>query len=206
MHPFSRALLMAAILLVASASIAQEVPHSADPNLMARLSYDNPRVTLPGDVRRVCIAVSRDGDYRMLQLLAIGVTRRRQGKIPKEEFLQLSTLLGAADFRNLTNHGSPVLREEAERFRAEIAVGDRWRVEGVVKRLEHERWRLQWSNTDGESPFPPSVSKVVDWLQHFQPSAIKYGKHFEYDEYSDVCSFGTGLLLLQPPVANNSQP
>jgi hypothetical protein len=206
MHPCSKTLLMAAILLVASASIAQEVPPSADSNLMARLSYDNPRVALPGDVRRVCIAVSRDGDYRMLQVLAIGLTQRRQGKIPKEEFLQLSTLLGAADFRNLTNHGSPLLREEAERFRAEIPLGDRWRVEGDVKRLEHKGWRLQWLNTDGESPFPPSVSKLLDWLQHFQPSAIKYGKHFEYDEYSDVCFFGIGLLLLQPSVANNSQP
>jgi hypothetical protein len=206
MHPFSKKLLMTAIFLGSSVSIAQEGLRSVDSNLMARLSYDNPRVTLPGGVRRVCIAVSRDGDYRMLQLLAVGLTQRRQGKIPKEEFLQLSTLLEAADFRNLTNHGSPVLREEAERFRAEISLGDRWRVEGVVKRLEHRRWQLQWSNTDGESPFPPSVSKVVDWLQHFEPAAIKYGEHFEYDEYSDVCSFGTGLLLLQPPVANNLQP
>jgi hypothetical protein len=108
MHPCLKALLIAAILLVASASIAQETSPSADSNLMARLSYDNPGVTQPGDVPHVCIAVSRDGDYRMLQVLAIGLTHRRQGKIPKEEFLQLSTLLGAADFRDLTNHGSPV--------------------------------------------------------------------------------------------------
>ena len=87
MHPSPRTLLMAAILLVASPSIAQEVTHPTDSNLMARLSYDNPSVTRLGDVRRVCIAISRDGDYRMLQLLAIGQTQRRQGaKYRKKNF------------------------------------------------------------------------------------------------------------------------
>jgi hypothetical protein len=107
-------------------------------------------------------------------------------------------MLGAADFRNLTNHGSPVLREEAERFRAEISLGDRWRVEGVVKRLEHRRWQLQWSNTDGESPSPPSVSKVVDWLQYFEPAAIKYGRHFEYDELSTIYTLSLVATVKKP--------
>jgi hypothetical protein len=58
---------------------------------------------------------------------------------------------------------------------------------------EQEAGRLQWLNADGESPFPASVSKRVDWLQRFQP---KNGKSFEDAEYPPVCPAGE-LRLLQ---------
>jgi hypothetical protein len=95
-----------------------------------------------------------------------------------------------------------LIREESQSFAVEIPFGDRLHGDGARRWIEHEAWRLQWLNPNGERPFPSSVSKVVDWLQHFQP---KDGKYFEYAEYSDVCP-AQGFRLLQPSVAENPQP
>jgi hypothetical protein len=199
MNLCAKTLLATAVLLVASSSIAQEPYHSPDPDLMARLSYDNSGV-VRGNARHVCVAVSRDGDYRIVRSLDNGNTQRLHGKMPKEEFRQLTALLEAADFRNLSGDHGGLVRREAESFAAEIPLGDRWREDGARKWFEHEAWRLQWLNADGESPFPASVSKLVDWLQRFQP---KDGKAFDYAEYPDVCP-AVGLRFLQPAVAENS--
>ncbi len=198
MHLCPKTLVIAAIFLLASVSIAQEPYHSTDPGLMARLSYDNSGGAQRGSVRHVCIAVSKDAEYRILRTLDDGQSQRLHGKLPKKEFRQLTELLGAADFRNLTGDHGGLIRQEAESFAAEIPLGDELRADGTL----HEAWRLQWLNADGESPFPASVSKLVDWLQSFQP---KDGKSFEYAEYPEVCPAG-GLRLLQPTVADNSRP
>lgn len=200
MHLYSKTFLIAATFLVACVAVAQERYHPPDLDLMARLSYDNSGVTLRGSVRHVCVAVSRDGEYRIVRSLDDGRTQRLHGKIPKEEFRQLTTLLGAADFRNLSADHAGLIRQESERFAAEIPLGSGWHDDGTPEWLEHEAWRRQWLNADGESPFPASVSKLADWLQRFQP---KDGKSFEYADYPDVCPSG-GLRLLQPSVADNS--
>jgi len=200
MHLCQKTLITAVILLVASSSIAQGLRRS-DPDLMARLSYNKSGVLQQGDVRHVCIAISRDGEYRIVRSLVLIPTERLHGKMPKEEFTQLSKLLGASEFRNLSgDHGGMILRE-SESFAAEIPLGDRGHEDRGREWPEHEAaWRLQWLNADGESPFPASVSKLVDWLQGFQP---KDAKSFEYAEYPDVCP-AVGLRLLQPSVAENS--
>jgi hypothetical protein len=192
----SKTLLAAAILFVASGSIAQELNHSTDAELMARLSYDNSGVVQRGDVRHECVAVSQSGDYRIVRTLDDGQTWRLHGKMAKEEFRQLIELLRADDFRNLPGNHGGLVREEAERFAAEIPLGDRSHGD------ENKTWRLAWLNADGENPFPASVSKLVDWLQRFQP---KDGKSFEYADYPDVCP-AVGLRLLQPSVAENLEP
>ena len=188
MHCCPKMLLTTAFLVVAaSISVAQEPYQAPDPNLMARLSYENSAAVQRGTVRHVCVAVSRDGEYRIVRSLDNGQTQRLRGKMPKEDLRQLTKLLGAADFRNLSGHDVGVIRQQAEIFVTEI--------------LEPEAWHLQWFNADGENPFPGfSVSKVVEWLQRFQPQD---GKSFEYAEYPDVCP-GGGLRLLQPSVAENS--
>jgi hypothetical protein len=202
MHLYPKTLLTTAILLVASCSIAQERYRSPDPDLMARLSYDDSGVVRQGNVRHVCVAVSRDGDYRIVRSLDDGQTQRLHGKMPKEEFRQLTKLLGAAEFRNLSGDHGGLIRQDAESFAAEIPLRDGRHEDGAGNWLEHEAWRLQWLNPDGESPFPAAVSKLVDWLQAFQP---KDGKSFEYADYPDVCP-ARGLRLLQPDVAENSHP
>jgi hypothetical protein len=202
MHLSPKTLLIASIILLVPVLLAQEPYHSDDPDLMARLSYDYSGVALRGKVQHLCIAVSQDGDYRIVRLSGDGHTQRLYGQMTKEEFRELTTLLESADFRNLSGDHGGVLRQEAERFAAQIPLRDRSRGNGAQKWLEQEAWQLQWLNPDGESPFPASVSKVVDWLRRFQPTD---GRPFEYTDFPDVCPAG-GLRFLQPSVADNSHP
>jgi hypothetical protein len=67
MHPSPKTLLAAAILLLASVSIAQQSTPSTEAALLGRLSYDNSGFAQPGSVVHVCFAVSRNGDYRILR-------------------------------------------------------------------------------------------------------------------------------------------
>ena len=78
---------------------------------MARLSYDNPGVVRQGNVRHICVAVSRDGDYRIVRTPGVGQTQRLNGKMPTDEFRQLTKLLGAAEFRSLSGHVGLILQE-----------------------------------------------------------------------------------------------
>jgi hypothetical protein len=195
MHVCSRILLAAAFLVAASSAIAQELYHLPDPELMARLSYDNSEPARPGDLHHLCIAVFRNGEYRIVRGWHDRPTQRLRGKMAKEESRQLLALLDSDEFRNLSGSHGGIIRENAEIFAAEIPLRDESRADGIEK--WSEAWRLQWLNGDGQNPFPASVSKVVDWLQHFQP---KDGKSFDYAEYPDICPAG-GLRYLQPSLA-----
>src|SRR5882757_6363038 len=101
MHLYLRTLLTAATILAAFSLVAQEAPRSDDSDLLARLSYDDSTVARQvGDLRHVCIAVSRNGDYRIIRMMEDGQIRWLHGKMPKEQFRQFATLLGASEFRN----------------------------------------------------------------------------------------------------------
>jgi len=197
MHLRLKMLLTTALLLAVSSAIAQEADHSPDPELMARLSYDNSAPERQGDLRHICIAVFRDGEYRIVRGWDDRPTQRLHGKMAKEESRQLLKLLESSEFRNLSGSHGSLIRRGAESFAAEIPLGDPLRADGTREWFQHEAWRLQWLNGDGQNPFPASVSKVVDWLQSFQP---KDGKSFDYTNYPDVCPVG-GLRFLQPSVA-----
>jgi hypothetical protein len=194
MQPYAKSLLTATVLLLSVGSWAQEVYHFNGPDLLARLSYDSSPVVQRDGVRHVCVAVSHDGDYRIVRSLNSGQAQRLQGKIPQEQFQQLKTLLGSADFRALSGSHGGLIFQESESFAAEIPMRG-WQRESATQ-------RLQWLNANGESPFPDSVAKVVDWLKHFEPTD---GKLFVYAEYPDVCPSGR-LRLLQPSVADNLHP
>jgi hypothetical protein len=202
MHLSPKALLIPAILLVMPALLAQETRHSDRPELLARLSYHYSGVALQRKAQHLCLAVSPDGDYRIVRLSAKGHRQHLHGKMTTEQFRELTTLLEAADFRSLSGDHGGMLRQEAERFAAEIPVRDQWLLDEGPNPLEPEAWRLQWLNPDGESPFPPPVSKLVDWLRRFQP---KDATPFEYTEYPDVCPSGR-LRFLQPSLADNLHP
>jgi hypothetical protein len=201
MHRFPKMLLTVTLLVTASIAVAQESYHSPDPDVTARLSYDHSGVVQQGNVRHVCIAVSRDGEYRIVRSTDEGQTERLHGKMPKEEFSQLSKLLGATEFRSLSGYHGGLVRQEAETFGVEIPVRDSSQLD-TVGQWPEPAWRLQWLNGDGGNPFPVSVSSLVNWIRRFQP---KDGKTFEYADYPDVCPTG-GLRLLQPSVAGNSHP
>ncbi len=190
MQSFLKSLLTAAIVLLSASVWAQEVYHPQDPDLLGRLSYNDPVTLRPEGFRQVCIAVSRDGEYRIVRALNSGETQRLQGKMPKEELQKLKTLLGATEFRALNGNHGGLVRQAAESFGAEIPRGD------------DKAQRLQWLNTEGVGPFPNPVAQVVDWLKHFEPVE---GKSFEYTDYPEVCP-SSGLRLLQPSVAENGRP
>ena len=200
----TKILLSISFLLISLGMWAQESDHANDSDLLARLSYANSAVVQSGAVLHVCVAVTRDGDYRIVRSTDDGQTLRLRGKMPPEQFQQLTKLLGEAEFRALSgHHGGLLIRQDVESFSAEIPVPMRAHADGTPRLwMEREVWRLQWLNADGESPFPGSVAKVVDWLQRFQPVG---GKSFLYAEFPDVCPTG-GLRLVQPAVAENRRP
>jgi hypothetical protein len=192
-------LLAATALLTASGAIAQERLPSPVPELVARLSYDSSGPVSQGDMRHVCMAVFRNGEYRIVRSWDELPAERLQGKMTKEESHRLFKLLESAEFRNLSGSRGGLIRQQAESFAAEIPSDDRLNTDGIREWSEREAWRLQWLNGDGQNPFPASVSKIVDWLQRFE---AKDGKSFEYADYPDVCPAG-GLRFLQPSVAEN---
>lgn len=198
----AKSYLTAVVLLISTGLWAQEAYHASDPDLLARLSYDRSAIVHGDDVRQVCIAVSRDGEYRITRSLTTGSMQRLQGKMPKEQLDQLKTLLGSDEFRALSGTHGGLIRQESESFGAEIPAAKQLPggipPESAIPRAH----RLQWLNADGESPFPAPLAKVVDWLKHFEPTN---GKAFEYAEYPEVCPSG-GLRLIQPSVANNGRP
>ncbi len=200
MKPHLKSFLTVAALLVSGNLWAQEV-YVYSP-LLARLSYDKSTVTQDEGVR-VCIAVSQDGDYRIVKSLESGQTQRLQGKMPKEQFQQLKTFLESVEFRVLSGDHGGFIRRESESFGAEIPISGWQPVPGIdIRSAVPRSHRMHWLNADGESPFPGPVSKVVTWLRHFEPTNAKV---FQYAEYPDVCP-SVGLRLLQPAEALNLNP
>jgi hypothetical protein len=189
MRLYAKSYLAAVVVLISVGLWAQEVYHADDTDLLARLSYDSSPVVQGEDVRQVCIAVSRDGAYRITRSLTTGEMQRMKGKVPQEQLQQLRTLLKSAEFRALPASHGGLIRQHSESFAAEIP-----RKDGAQ--------RLQWLNADGESPFPAPLAKVVDWLKHFEPQDAQT---YDYAEYPDVCPSG-GLRLIQPSVARNGRP
>lgn len=188
-------------LLVSTGMWAQESDQGDDADLLARLGYTSSTVVELGGVRHVCVAVTRDGEYRIVRSADDGEAVRLRGKMPQKQFKQLSKLLEESEFRALSGYHGGLIRQDAESFSAEIPGPLRERADATRKWMGRDAWRLQWLNADGENPFPASVAKVVEWLQHFQPTG---GKAFLYAEFPDVCP-ASGFRLVQPAVAENSQ-
>ena len=201
MRAYARVLLTLSFLLIPFGVWGQKAAQSEKSDLLARLSYETSVVTQRDGLRQVCLAVSRDREYRIVRHENNGQTQRLHGTLTKEQFEQLTKLLDSPKFRTLSGNHGGLIRQEAESFAAEIPLGDRPRADGTV-RIEPEARRLQWLNADGESPFPDSVAKIVGWLEQFEP---KNGKEFEYTEFPNVCPSG-GLRLVQPAVADNQRP
>jgi hypothetical protein len=192
LNRFFLSLLAAIIFLTGMILSAQEIYHSPEGDLFARLSYDSSVIQHADGVRHICLAVSPDGNYRVERSLITG-TERLEGKLTKEQFEQLHKLLAADQFRVLSGDLLGLIRQDSESFAVDIPKG--WRSDDGSQ-------RLQWLNADGERPFPEAMAKVVEWLKHFQPQDAKA---FVYAEYPDVCPL-SGLRRVQPTVADNQHP
>ena len=212
--------LMAALLTASVVLFAQEQPRAASPDLLARLSFDSGGPLSPGS-QRTCLAVDRDGSYRMMRLDAglrmIGTlnpeagepmnvasingdnatvrklpdpTERFEGTLSSEQLQQLKTLVGASDLRPLAGNHVALIRQSAETFTAEIPAADKPANDGTL--------HVHLLNADGESPFPPPVRKIIDWLKGFEPNNAKPAADLEF---RDVCP-GGGFQLVQPAVSS----
>jgi hypothetical protein len=177
---------------------AQEAERAQPADLLARLSYES---SVGASVERVCIAVSRDGEYRMVRKWPGAEMMRLQGKMPEDQLGQLTKLLESSDFRSLAGNHGGLIRQRAESFTAEIGAGEK-QVAGREEIIGPRPGRVEWLNADGESPFPLPIAKVAGWLERFVP---KEGKPFVYAEFPEVCP-SQGLRLVQPTFAFNPQP
>src|SRR5205823_6621674 len=101
MRFFIESLLMTALLLMSVGLSAQEVFHSHDPDLFARLSYDSSPAVQKDEVRHLCVAISLNGDYRLVRSLTPERTQRLHGKMSEQQFEQLKALLSSSDFRDI---------------------------------------------------------------------------------------------------------
>lgn len=188
----SRLLSLVAILFASSSLFAQVstkpgIYHFHDPALLARFSYDNSAITQIDGSGHICMAVFRDGAYRVLRTMD-GKNQYLQGKMSSEKLEQLKALLVSPQFRDMSGYRGGLIRKESESFGAEISMPG-W------KREEDARtFRLQWINGDGENPFPAAMGKVVDWLQDFEPTG---GRQFDPNEFPNVCP-SVGLRMLHP--------
>src|SRR5579864_7232100 len=106
MHPCAKPLLIVGSLLISGGLLAQEIYHPPDPDLLAKLSYDNSAIGSEEGAQHICVAVSRDKEYRIVRLLNNGMTQRLHGKMTNQQFQQVKSLLGSSDFRILSgSHG-----------------------------------------------------------------------------------------------------
>jgi hypothetical protein len=202
-HPFHAILLV--LFLATTASWAQERYHPSDLQLLTRLSYERSPFDSDG-IQRMCIAVSQNGDYRMLS-----VTERSngwlesEGTMSKDQFEQLKGLLKARAFTSLPEDHGNIIRSGAENFMAELwrqevapVVQFRSTVPNVPPQSTSVPYRrIHWLNADGESPFPQPLRKVIEWMKNFRTSGAR---HVESPDRADACP-SVGFSLLQPSIA-----
>lgn len=213
MRLFAKCFFMAAVLITTLALCGQEQQRFSAPNLLARLSFDSGGLLSPGS-QHMCLAVDRDGGYRMMRmnvgLRMIGIldsepteptvimedngktrrpldpTERLEGTLSPEQLQQLKALVGSSDLKPLAGNHVALIRQSAETFTAEIPALDKQVSDGSL--------RVHLLNADGQSPFPAPVRKIVDWLNRFEPTNAKRSADLESRE---VCP-GGGFQLIQP--------
>lgn len=206
MRLYAKCILVAAVLTASLALFGQEQQRFSQPDLLAKLSFDNSGTRLSQGIQHICMAVNRDGSYRMIRTPGIfrmiprqspdwpdrPGTDRLEGTLSQEQLLQFKTLLGPSDLRPFAGNHSGIILESAQIFMAEIPESD--------KQVSDRTLHIQLLNPDGKNPFPPAVSKIVDWLNGFEPKNAKPSADLEFQ---DVCP-SVGFQLLQPSVASNA--
>jgi hypothetical protein len=88
--------------------------------LLGRFSYSSTwYLRTPDDLRRVCMAVSENGRYRMLRSTGEGVSTV-QGTLSASSLLELRKMLEDPNFRALESDDASLVRAGAESFMAEV--------------------------------------------------------------------------------------
>lgn len=178
----------------------QEMPTGAQ--TLARLAFDTTAATQRGDLRHICMSITRDGEYQIIRSTVDKPTEYLRGQMSKDQFDAFEKLVSSKQFRSQSGNLGGLIRQDSESFRAEMPIPLKKRSDGTYMLPPTEAWRLEWLNPDDAAPFPHSISKVVHWLRNFEP---KDGQELSYTEFSAVCPSG-GMRLVQPSVADNQRP
>lgn len=202
MTRLSRLLWIVSILSVPVLLSGQEKEITTDPGILARLAYDTTAATEQGDLRHVCVAITNDGEYRMIRATLDKPAQYLRGQLSNDQFERVKSLLASRKFRSQSGNPAGLIRQDSESFRAEMPIPLKKLGNGSYLLPPSESWHLEWLNADNEAPFPTSIRKVVKWLETFQP---KDGKEFSYADFPNVCPSG-GLHLLQPSMADSQKP
>jgi hypothetical protein len=179
-----RSFLIAAVVFIRFDARPQDTYQEHDPNIFVRLSYDKSPATVGGGLRHVCMAVSRDQDYRIVRFVNPDRTTRLKGKLSDRQFHELKELLADPDFRHMDASYDGTIQKKAEVFGAQILDTD-------------DAQPFHWVNPDGEKPFPSSVAKVARWLTEFEPTDAT---SFLYSEHLDTCP-RTAVRLFPPSLS-----
>jgi len=190
-------LLVLTLVLAASLASTQQSYQSNEDDILARLSYDSSALLQGPGVSHICLAVSRDGDYRIIRSIEDRPALLLRGTMTERQFGEFKQLLEAGAFRILLSSPGHLIYQDAESFHAEFPLGDRMHGDENRQYRAPKTRRMEWLNADGENPFPRSIAKMIDWMQRFNP---KGADAFEYDESSDVCPWQPRVI---PPIAEN---
>ena len=117
---------------------------------------------------------------------------------------RLKKLLSVAVFRSGSGNHGGLIRHHSESFAAEVSrieITPAFRLQDVP--TGHPRTpagpphHLQWLNPDDESPFPPALERVIDWMTDFEP---QNARPLDYSKIPEVCP-SVDICLLQPSIA-----
>ena len=153
-------LIFSAVLTVTTSHA--QIQRNTDEHILARLSYSNTMMEYSGaQSRRVCFAVYDSGLYRLWRPDPLHINSGDldpahvlfEGQLTTEQMLQFRTMMKQLDFRS---REGGLVQMGAESFLAELPNNGK-------------TIRFKWVNPDHRHPFPRAVSRMVDWLQDFEP-------------------------------------
>jgi len=156
------AILISAAVLIGARTASAQTEKNGDDHLIARLSYGNTLMEYSdGAPRRVCFAVYKSGLYRLWRPNTMDLKPGdpdparivSQGALTQEEMRQLTTMLRQLNFKS---QGGGIVEQGSESFLAELIQNGRTE-------------RLKWVDPDHRRPFPQVISRIVDWMQDFEP-------------------------------------
>lgn len=141
------------MILYSGIAVAKNNKQETDPSV-ARLSYQRTygfEWTDQQDSPRICFALYRSGQYRILKLKEQGA-ETLQGTLSHDELASFGNIVKRLDSEH---QAGGIIRQGSESFIAEVARG-------------RANVHFLWVDPDHRRAFPDSAAKAINWLQNFQ--------------------------------------
>ncbi len=116
---------------------------------------------------QVCFAVDDSGKYQLQKRTRTGASETLVGTLDAEQSKKLKTLLENPEFLTVDqSRGAGLLRSgNSETFTAELPTS-------AKSGMANSKF-VRAIDIDGQSPFPPAIRNVVDWLKNFSPGSAR---------------------------------